>query len=174
MVRSCGGPKSPDVAGVVIEAVRRAAGSGQVRLFGTVWDDYDRFEAHRWRNRFVALTFLVGLQARAVVRFWLPLADLPDGAGIEIDTRSGQGCWLYLPGQDPDDPVDLMGEAFEDNAGIRLLAGLILPAVFERHRFRTLRGWEDLTCTYWAHRFRYHPTKDGVHVTFVAEIDAHR
>ena len=147
-------PSGPEHA--FIEAVRRAAKTGQAEPAGRVWDDYDRLEVHRWANRIIALTFLVGVRANVVVRFRLPVARLPDGGWLEIDTQWGCGCRLYGPWID------------------RLLAGLVLPQVFHRHRFHTVRGWEDLTRTYRAGRFRYWPEPDGLQVTFIAEMEAYR
>jgi len=159
---------------VFIEAVRQAARDGGVTAVGSVWDDYDRFEMHRSANCIVSLTLLVGVRAEVVVRFPLPTPRLQKGQTIEIATQCGCGCWLFGPGIDPEDPVDVMDRAFAADGGAPLLAGLLLPEVTERHSFRTIKGWRKLTKIYRADRFRYCVGQDGTDVSFIAELEAYR
>lgn len=159
---------------VFIEAVRRAAGDGWVEPIGPVWDDYDRFEVHRSANCIVSQTLLVGVRAQVVVRFPLPAARMQEGQAIEIDTQCGCGCWLFGPGIDPEDPVDVMDRAFATDGAAQLLAGLLLPEIIERHSFQTVKGWRQLTKTYRADRFRYHVGRRGTSVSFIAELEAYR
>ena len=157
-----------------IEAVQQAARDGRVEAVGSVWDDYDRFEVHRSANCIVSLTLLIGVRAEVVVRFPLPARRLQEGQTIEIDTQCGYGCWLFGPGIDPEDPVDVMDRAFVAEGAGSLLAGLLLPEIVERHSFQTVKGWRRLTKTYRADRFRYHVGREGTDVSFIAELEAYR
>jgi len=159
---------------VFIEAVRRAAGNGQVELARGVWDDYVQLEVHKSPDRAVSQTLLVGVRAEVAVRFPLPAARLQEGQTIEIATQCGCGCWLSGPGIDPEDPVDVMDRAFAASGSGPLLAGLVLPEIVERHSFQTLKGWRELTKIYRADRFRYQVGRDSTHVSFIAELEAYR
>ena len=153
-----------------VESVRAAARRGIGRLLPPVWDDYDRYEIHRWASRFDAVTFLIGVRAKIRVSFLLP--SVP-GVAIEIDTGRGEGCWACGPGDDPEDPVDVMAAAFDGDSDPSVLSDLILPELFDKHTFRTQRGWQELRRGYEAHTFRYFPGREGLRVTFIAELEAH-
>ncbi len=154
-----------------VQALRQAALKGSRKFCRPVRDDYDSQEVHRGGNRFDAVLFLRAVRAQVEVSFQLPMAELPAGFDLLIDTQHGLGCWMYGPGLSPHDPLDVMREAFEDADEARL-EEMVLPTLFDYHNFRTTRGWADLARRFEAHSFRYAAGPAGLVITFLAEIEA--
>lgn len=151
-----------------LEALRVAAGDGSVQLDSVV-DDY-LFDCSRWSAGKRRPAAIIGLRLRVVCTFIVPVAAIPEGFALLIDTSHSLGGWLIEPGGDDDDGLDVMRLAFEDQD--QLIARSIHDALSAQHEFKTLHGLERLKRRYGVCDFTYRLTADGLAASFIAEMEA--
>jgi len=127
--------------------VEQAARNAQVTL-KQCDADYDRLELFRPTGRVDTRRVLIAIRARGRLEFPIPLRCLPDGAWTSFhhpDARGADGLWLHLPGDDEDDPLDVLACCFDEDD---CLMQFLFSEVLSEKPFAADVAWQEMKLTY--------------------------